>query len=301
MILVTGGTGMLGSFIVSELQRRGLAVRVLARPHSLETARKLGVEVCPGDLDNPESLRQAMKGIAGIIHAACTMSDEEIDIDIAAMRTLLENWGEGSFVYISSVDVYGYPNWVPVTETHPLQPTSSYGQGKVVCERLLQEAAVLKNRADYTILRPPHIWGPHPQTLQWIAVQRVFQGLSVVLPGATEAEWSQFGDDWIDARDLAWVAVECLDISLGEAVNTINSHFIWHDFYAEMIRLTGSASRIEHKELDAIANEELPNKVFYAQTWRYSGDRLKDRMGFHSSRRWSDTLAAIIAGGRRGK
>jgi nucleoside-diphosphate-sugar epimerase len=301
MILVTGGTGMLGSFMVSELQSRGLAVRVLARPSSLESARKLGVEVCPGDLGKPESLRQATKDIAGIIHAACTMSQTETHIDITAMRTLLEHWENGAFVYISSVDVYGYPNWVPVTETHPVQPASGYGQGKVVCERLLQEAASLKNRTDYSILRPPHIWGPHPKALQWIAVQRVFQGLPVVLPGATVAEWSQFGDDWIDARELAWAAVECLDIPLGEAVNTINSHFIWHDFYAEMIRLTGSASRIEHKELDAIANEELPNKVFYAQTWRYSGERLKDRMGFHSSRRWSDTLAAIIAGGRCGK
>jgi len=135
---------------------------------------------------------------------------------------------------------------VPVTENHPLQSASGYGQGKVMCEHLLHEAAELERRHDYSILRPPHIWGPHPKALQWLAVQRVFQGLSVVLPGATETEWSQFGDDWIDARELAWAAAECLDRPLGEAVNAVNSHFVWHDFFDELIRQTGSKSTLEH-------------------------------------------------------
>jgi uncharacterized protein YbjT (DUF2867 family) len=62
MILVTGGTGMLGSFVVRELQDRGKAVRILARPGSEPKARETGAQVAVGDLGDAESLRQAMQG-----------------------------------------------------------------------------------------------------------------------------------------------------------------------------------------------------------------------------------------------
>jgi len=124
---------------------------------------------------------------------------------------------------------------------------------------------------------------------------RVLEGRPIVLPGATQDEWSQFGDAWVDARELAWAAAECLSRPLGGAANVVNSHFTWHDLYAELIRLAGSTSRIEHKALDAITADELPNKGFYAQLWRYSGQRLKQRLGFQSAYRWQDTLAEIVA------
>jgi hypothetical protein len=69
----------------------------------------------------------------------------------------------------------------------------------------------------------------------------------------------------------------------------INGHFTWHDFYTELVRLTGSHSRIEHWRL-----EELPDKRFYAQPWRYSGQRLEQRLGFRPARRWQATLAEIV-------
>lgn len=295
MILVTGGTGMAGSFVVRELQRRGQDVRVLARPASAEVARELGAEVALGDLANADSLRRAAQGVTGIVHVACTLSNDPT-VDISAMETLLDAWDKGAFVFISSVDVYGYPRWVPVTEDHPLDETySGYGQGKVRCEALLREAAQARGRDNLSILRPPHIWGPHPRCRKRLVNGRVLEGRPVVLPGATQDEWSQFGDAWVDTRELAWVAAECLSRPLGGAANVIDSHFTWHDFYSELIWLTGSGSHIQNRDLDAITDDELPNKGFYAQTWRYSGERLKQRLGFRPSHRWQDTLAEIVA------
>lgn len=295
MILVTGGTGMAGSFVIRELQYRGQDVRVLARPVSAEIARELGTQVAIGDLAESDSVRRAAQGVAGIVHVACTFTRPTVDI--AAMETLLDTWDQGAFVFISSVDVYGYAQWVPVTEDHPLNAYSDYGHGKVRCEALLWAAAQARGRDDFSILRPPHIWGPHPRCRGRLVSARIRDGRPVVLPGATQDEWSQFGDAWVDARELAWAAAECLTRPLGEAANTINSHFAWHEFYAELIRLIGSSSRIEHKDLDAITDDEVPNrnKWFYAQTWRYSGDRLKQRLGFRPSHRWRDTLAEIVA------
>ena len=292
MILVTGGTGMAGSFVVRELQRRGRQVRVLARHESAEIGRALGVEVVPGDLADTESLRRAVAGTSGIIHVA--RADGRPEVDIAAMETLLNAWESGPFVFISSVDVYGYATDRPITEDTPLQPYSAYGAGKVRCEAMLQPAAI-KGRYHFSILRPPHIWGPHPRCRERLVSARIEQGQPVVLPGATAEEWSQFGDAWIDTRELAWAAAECLDRPLGGAANIINDHFGWHELYTDLIRLAGSSSPIVHRDLAAIGDDELPNKRFYAQSWRYSNQRIEQQLGFQATRQWQATLAEIVA------
>lgn len=293
MILVTGGTGMAGSFIVRELQRRGLHVRVLARPESADVARAQGVEVVPGDLTDADSLYRAVAGTSGIVHVACTISRPEVDI--AAMSSLLDAWQAGPFVFISSVDVYGYVEHTPITEDTPLKPYSAYGQGKVRCEAMLEAAGAAKGNLNFSILRPPHIWGPHPRCRERLFDARIAQGRPVVLPGATHDEWSQFGDAWIDTRELAWAAAECLDRPLARPANIINDHFRWHDFYTHLIRLAKSSSPIEHKDLASIPDQALPNKQFYAQTWHYSRERIEQQLGFQPTRQWQETLAEIAA------
>ena len=124
MILVTGGTGLAGSFVVRELQRRGYPVRVLARPESAVIAQGMGAEVALGDLADADSLRRAAEGVAGIVHVACTFTQPEVDV--AAMEILLDAWEQGAFVFISSLDVYGYARRLPVTEDHPLDATTPF-------------------------------------------------------------------------------------------------------------------------------------------------------------------------------
>ena len=299
MILVTGGSGMAGSFIVRELQARGHAVRILARAKSERAARELGVEVALGDLADAESLRRAARDTDGIIHAACTFSLPRIDV--SAMEALVGAWQRGPFVFISSIEVYGLAQSQPVDEGHPLDPDySGYAWAKVASEILLTVSAAARGGRDFSILRPAHIWGPHPRCRKGLVGESsvVGRGLPVVLPGATEEDWSTYGDAWVDARDLAWAAAECLERPLGDAANAIGGHFIWHDLYAELIRLTGSQSAIEHRRLDEVPEDDLPfASWFYAQTWRYSGERLRKRIGFQPARRWQETLAELVAPG----
>jgi nucleoside-diphosphate-sugar epimerase len=216
------------------------------------------------------------------------------------MEALLSTWGQGPFVFISSVSVYGRSRWVPTTEEHPLDDQSSYGRGKIDCETLLTEYARQKGRTDFSILRPPHIWAPDLRCLRHRASSttelyaRIRAGAPIVLPGRTQDQWSGYGDDWVDARELAWAAAECLAHPLGEAANAINGYFTWHDFCAELIRLTGSSSNLEHTDLDAITEQDLAHKDFFAQNWRYSGRRLEQRLGFRPRYRWQATLAQVV-------
>lgn len=299
MILVTGGVGLTGSFVTKELLRRGQDVRILARTQSAEQAKLLGAEVVIGDLNDTDSLAKVTQGVQGVVHVAYTMigtKDSRSEIDIAAMNVLLEAWDQGPFVYISSVDVYGYPKWVPVTEDHPLHENySDYGRGKVKCEELLRIKALERGRNDFSILRPGNIFGPHLRCRNRLIGQTMLEGQPFELPGRTKGEWSKFGDSWIDARDLAWIVAECLITPLGEAFNAVNGDFLWHDVFARLIELVGSQSQIIHKDLNDFPNEVREEMMFLAQTWRYSGQRLKQKLGFHPSHLLYNTLDEIAA------
>ncbi|HKA86486.1 MAG TPA: NAD-dependent epimerase/dehydratase family protein [Haliangiales bacterium] len=278
MILVTGATGLTGQFVVAELLRRGRAVRVLCRSETSARACAAGAEVALGDLRDPDSLARAARGASGIVHAACAYGDSSIDI--AAMRALLGSWRTGPFVFVSSLDVYGFAQADPIVEETPLCETyNDYARGKIVCERLLAEAAAEAGRRDHVALRAPYIWGPHPTARKRLVPRRLDDHRPIVLPGADAAEWRQYRDVWIDVRDLATIVAECVERPAGRPLNALTGHFTWHDLYVELIRLTGSRSEIVHRPLDAIGDDELPRKEKYAQTWRFSEARLARHLG----------------------
>lgn len=284
MILVTGATGVVGRFAVAELVRRGHAVRVLCR----SDATIDGAEVVRGDLGDPDSVARAARGVDGIVHAAVTMTDAEVDI--AAMRALIAAWDHGPFVFVSSLDVYGLVSGLvdentPVTETY-----NDYSRGKVVCERLLADAAARAGRTDHVSLRAPHIWGPHPTARRRLVGERLPADRPIVLPGTDPSEWSRYQDAWIDTRDLATIIAECLARPAGGPLDVATGHFAWHDLYVELIRCTGSRSPLVHKPLDAITDDELPKKHLYAQTWQFSETRLARHLGTIPRRPFADTV-----------
>jgi uncharacterized protein YbjT (DUF2867 family) len=84
MILVAGGTGILGEEICQRLRARGLAVRALvrytAKPARLQALRDAGVNLCWGDLKDPGSLREACYGADAVIStASSTLSRQDGD------------------------------------------------------------------------------------------------------------------------------------------------------------------------------------------------------------------------------
>ena len=291
MILVTGATGLSGSFVVRELQQRGLAVRALVREASVPAAQALHAEIVIGDLADPASLRRACDGVTGIVHTACTFTNS--NVDIAAMQALLDGWRSIPFVYFSSLDVYGLSTASLIVEDTPLDETyNDYARGKVVSERLLMEAAAAQGRSDFSILRAPHIWAPHPTARKRLAA--LVQDETVLLPGGDESEWSNYRDAWIDARDLAWIVAECLAHPIGGPANVLAGHFVWHDLFAEIIRLIGSPCRLVHKPLTEMSDEERVGRRFYAKSWHYDDRLVRDKLGFQPSKNWQQTVAETL-------
>ncbi len=74
-VLITGGTGFIGSNLAAELSRHGFNVRILRRTDSsLVNIGSLGVEQRIGDLRDPDSLRSAMRGCDTVFHTAAMVS-----------------------------------------------------------------------------------------------------------------------------------------------------------------------------------------------------------------------------------
>lgn len=117
MILVVGGTGDLGARIVRRLVMAGLPVRCLARPGS-DTAslRAQGVEIVPGDLTDPDSLRRACTDV-DVVVASATVIGRRLaghkqptirEVDETGMVSLVgaaEAAGARRFVYVSYAGV----------------------------------------------------------------------------------------------------------------------------------------------------------------------------------------------------
>jgi dihydroflavonol-4-reductase len=118
-VLVTGGTGFIGSNLAVELLGEGCHVRILRRQNSdLRAIGNADVEHCIGDIRDLDSLRSAVKGCDTVFHTAAMVSywrkERELmyDVNIRGTRNVVQACLEASvqkLVHTSSVAAIGYP------------------------------------------------------------------------------------------------------------------------------------------------------------------------------------------------
>lgn len=126
-VLITGGTGFIGSNLAHALLRDGCSVRILRRPHSdLRAIDNANVEHCIGDILDPVSLKRAMQGCDTVFHTAAFISyrkkdrDEMYNVNITGTRNIVHAGlalGVKKLVHTSSIAAIGYsPNGKPADE-----------------------------------------------------------------------------------------------------------------------------------------------------------------------------------------
>src|SRR5262249_4084844 len=167
-ILVTGGNGLLGSHVVDAAAKRGDRVRVLVLPEdSLTRLQQLNVEICKGDLRDPQSFKSAVQGMDCVIHCAARKGpwgpkEEYEATNIRGLQNLLDAFsaaGVSRFVHTSSITVLGSDIGGAGDETLPLRrEPNPYSWSKIEGELLLMKA-IMKG-APVTIVRPGLIYGP---------------------------------------------------------------------------------------------------------------------------------------------
>lgn len=152
-VLVTGADGFIGSHLVELLVAKGYEVRALALYNSfndwgwLENTNCLdSVEVLTGDVRDPAFCRHMVRGVDTIFNLAALIAipysyvapDNYVDTNVRGTVNVCQAARDSGakVVQISTSEVYGTAQYVPIDEKHPLQPQSPYSASKIAADAL---------------------------------------------------------------------------------------------------------------------------------------------------------------------
>lgn len=181
-VLVTGGTGYIGSHTVVELLARGCDVLIVdnlgnSKASVLDRIERIAgrrPEFAKIDIRDRPALREAMrsrrfdavlhfaglKAVGASVERPLAYYDNNVSGTLALLECMLEA-GVRSLVFSSSATVYGDPASVPVREDAPVAPSSPYGQTKLVIEQMLRDLAATDPAWRVALLRYFNPVGAH--------------------------------------------------------------------------------------------------------------------------------------------
>ncbi|MDH5681881.1 MAG: NAD(P)-dependent oxidoreductase, partial [Spirochaetota bacterium] len=166
-VLVTGGTGFVGSHIVKQLAQKGFELFCSIRKNSdIKLLQTLSTKLFEVDWNDKRQLTDIVGKVDYIIHCAATTSaisesqyhDGNVIPTVALLEAAKEKRNIKRFIFISTQAAAGPSDGEkPLTEDSDCHPISDYGKTKLIAER-----EVLKYQHDFpvSILRPCSIYGP---------------------------------------------------------------------------------------------------------------------------------------------
>ncbi len=247
-ILVTGGTGFIGSHTVVELQNSGYDVVIIDNLSNSSADVVDGIEKITGirpdfeqldclDYEGLEKVFAKYGNIKSIIHFAASKAvGESVEkpllyyrnnlVSLINLLELMPKYGVKGIVFSSSCTVYGQPDVLPVTENAPIKTAESpYGNTKQINEEIIRDTVKSGSPIQAILLRYFNPIGAHPSAIIGEMPNGVPQNL---IPFLTQTaigireKLSVFGDDYstpdgscirdyINVVDLAKAHVVAID------------------------------------------------------------------------------------------
>jgi UDP-glucose 4-epimerase len=221
-ILVIGGTGFIGSFVVSELLKTNVGKIIIydnfARGKESNVSDSLQdprCEIYPngGDVRDVDILNDAMQGCDAVIHLAAMwllhckdFPRTAFHVNIEGTFNVLEACVKNNvkrFVYSSSASVYGDASQVPMTEEHPFNNKNFYGATKIAGEAMCR-AYYDRYGLSYVGLRYMNVYGPHQdQTAAYTGVIPIMLNKIDANEAPTINGDGTQAYDFIDVEDVA--------------------------------------------------------------------------------------------------
>ncbi|HKA00007.1 MAG TPA: NAD-dependent epimerase/dehydratase family protein [Candidatus Solibacter sp.] len=182
---IFGAAGAIGQSIAPELERRGIALRVVGRSREKMERAFPSAEIFPADLADSRSAGAAARG-ADTIFYCVGLPYPSHHLHPQLMRTTIEAArmvGVRRLVLASSVYGYGVPRTVRVAEAHPREPHTRKGRYRKEQEDLVL-AADTPGTFETMIVRLPDFYGPHADlSLAKMVFDAALAGKTVNWPG----------------------------------------------------------------------------------------------------------------------
>jgi dihydroflavonol-4-reductase len=218
LTLVTGATGLVGNNVVRLLVEQGEKVRVLVRSSTAGSANAralegLPVEICLGDVCQPDTVRQACRGVQRVVHAAAVVQigwtglESQRAVNVGGTRNVVDAAAaEGArLLYVSTVNTLGLGD-----HEHPADEETPVGES-VACPYVITkreaEKLVMERVAqglDAVVVNPAFMLGPwdwKPSSGRMML--QVATGWAKLAPPG--------GNDICDVRDVAAGILTALD------------------------------------------------------------------------------------------
>jgi nucleoside-diphosphate-sugar epimerase len=187
ILFLTGGTGFIGSHAARVFLTHGWRVRALVRRPERAGLLPEGVEVVPGDLNEPRAYRDHLRGCAAVLHCAGATRGRSLEeyrrVNAAGTEAIASAAGAGCpeamFVHVSSQAAAGPSrDGAPVRECDPPEPISWYGRSKLEGER----AVARHHPGPWCVVRPSVVYGAgDPGLLRLFSV--VARGMAPIVAG----------------------------------------------------------------------------------------------------------------------
>lgn len=251
-ILVTGAEGFIGSHLVEKLVTRGADVRALVLYNSFGSRGWLDslgndvlsrIEVVAGDTRDPFRSRAITRDAQIVLHLASLIAipysyqapESYVATNVTGTLNMLQaslDEHVARFVHVSTSEVYGSAQFVPMTESHPLSAQSPYAATKIAADQL----ALSYQRTfglPVIVARPFNTYGPRQSTRAIIPtiITQALAGKSITLGATTPRRDFTFVKDTAEALIAAaerdTVVGDTIhfgsgvDISIGELVDKV--------------------------------------------------------------------------------
>lgn len=290
-ILVTGGNGFLGNYIVKELLKAGHNITILTNK---KTNRNPGVTLVVADITNKKTIMDKVKNVDVVYHVAGNLRTPATDtkklhvaINAKGTRNLLEacrRHNINRFIFISTVEVYGDKKREHIKESSKKIPLNDYATSKLLAETYCKKYGK-KYGITITVIRPSYIYG-------WGQYKgRLFAKLmrDSLLKKKTTLKPLPSGNDFVYVKDVASAAVflgERKQSALFEDYNIASGRFTTiKEVFKTIKSLTGleyESSHVPDKKIQKISfSMEKAKKAGYRPRFNLKKG-LADYIGYQS-------------------
>jgi uncharacterized protein YbjT (DUF2867 family) len=235
VILLTGATGTVGSAVLRRLTAAGQPVRCLVRHPKGLSEQRVKVQIALGDLANPSSFRNVLRGVDTVIHLAASIRDqprasiEELN-GLATMRLLrgAERAGVRRFVFFSALGA------------------SQHSRTRFFRSKALAQAAVEASDLETTVFTPSIVYTPGDP---WLTLLGRLSWLPAMpISGSGRAKYQPI---W--AEDAAAAVMAVLDGAGGRRVELAGPQVLSYDaIVQEALRSWGRRRRLVHVPLPLV-------------------------------------------------